>query len=360
MFRFLTDRVTILVILTILLIMSSFAKDYDFINNITQPENKALITHDQNPQHQTPDEEAEDQQPPITDPGLTNTTIELTAPAFLPVGETLQITATLTGNEAGQSCLLTWFINDEIVKDEWIITGTEIPGFTHNIEYTRTMDETIEIKASLRYTTLSNESHEIEAKKTIIIENHSLSYWAEKDAARVLGMVKSLYNGDFTLEWALENDYDDYDKEVYINANGYTSETEYLIWVNRCFQRANIFKGSGEAGEWELYDAFIISTGGWRDSTPRGVTTIPSRTTEGWVFPELGYRVEPVVRFWPARSSPYGSSFAFHSRPLDIQTREITDTRIGVPASSGCIRMYCDDVWWIYHNIPDHTTVVVY
>jgi len=340
-----------------ILLTSSFANETGI--NLVANESESLpgneiIKHDNIDDFQINDDSLRN------DPGLSNTIIELIAPEFLPAGEPLYINIVLTGNEEGQSCMLTWYINDEIVKEEWIVTGAEIPGLLHKIEYSRTMDESIDIKVSLMYTTMSNESHIIEAEKTITIENHSLSYWDEADAARVLGMVESLYNGDFTLEWALENDYDDHDKEVFVNANGYTSETEYLIWVNRCFQRANIFKGTGNAGEWELYDAFIISTGGWRDSTPRGVTTIPSRTTEGWVFSDLGYRVEPVVRFWPARSSPYGSSFAFHSRPLDIQTREITDTRIGVPASSGCIRMYCDDIWWIYHNIPDHTTVVIY
>ena len=292
--------------------------------------------------------------------GLNYTTIELIAPGFLPLGEPLYINVALAGYEEGLECLLTWYINDEPVKEDQIVTGTEIAGFNHNIVYSRLMEETIDIKVSLQYTTMLNESDKIEAEKTIIIENYDIEHWKEVETPRVLNMVDSRYNGDFTLEWALNNDYDVFEKELYVNANGYTSRTEYLIWVNRCFQRANIFIGTGQANEWELYEVFIISTGGWINSTPRGVTTIPSRTSVGWVFPELGYRVEPVVRFWPERSSPLGSSYAFHSRPLDINTREIVDDRIGIPASTGCIRMYCDDAWWLYHNIPDHTTVVIY
>ena len=222
------------------------------------------------------------------------------------------------------------------------------------------MEESIDVKASLQFTTLSGDVHEIEAEKTIIIENYDIEHWKRIEAPRVLSIVESKYSGDFTLEWAENNDFDVFDKELFVNHKGYTSKTEYLIWVNRDYQRANVFIGTGKAGEWELHEVFIISTGLWVNTTPRGVTTIPSRNAAGWVFVETNTRVEPVVRFYPEQSSPQGSSYAFHSRPLDIQTREVADARIGVPASNGCIRMYCEDVWWVYHNIPDHTTVVIY
>ena len=345
-----------------LLAMSSFSNDYGFYHNSYKDDDllrNAIFDNDNADDSDIDDSEAS-QDVLMNDPGLNNTTIELIAPEILPVGEPLFINIVLKGNEENLNCILIWYVNNEPVKDERINTSNDIPGFNHKIEYSRIMDESIDIKVSLQYITTLNEMHIIEAEKTVIIENYDISYWKEVETERVLGMVKSLYNGDFTLEWAMENDYDVFEKELYINANGYTSETEYLIWVNRCFQRANIFIGTGQANEWELYKVFFICTGGWINSTPRGVTTIPSRSAAGWVFSDSGYRVEPVVRFWPERSSPLGSSFAFHSRPLDIQTGEVVDERIGVPASSGCIRMYCDDVWWIFENIPDHTTVVVY
>ena len=360
MIHFFVNRITIIAVLVVLVLMSSFSKDYTINHKACESDDllhTEEIDHDQNADLQAT-EEYEDSLLP--EPGLSFTKIELVAPGFLPAGEPLIINISLTGYEEGLDCLLIWYVNDEPLEEYRIVTGTEIPGFLHTIKYSRIMEESIDIKVSLQHTTTMNESHIVEAEKTIVIENYSIEHWKEVETPRVLNMVKSRYNGDFTLEWALENDYDDFDKELYINANGYTSETEYLLWVNRDYQRANIFVGTGEANEWELHKVFIISTGGWINSTPRGVTTIPSRTAEGWVFPELGYRVEPVVRFWPARSSPEGSSYAFHSRPLDMQTREVIDDRIGVPASSGCIRMYCDDAWWIFDNIPDHTTVVVY
>jgi hypothetical protein len=351
MFSFLTNRITILVFLALLMTMTSFSPSYRSTDKAHDSEDDALLrkassTHEHVAEH--------------NEQGLSNATVELIAPEVLPVGEPLYINVALAGYEKGLECLLTWYVNDEPVKEERIVTGTEIPGFNHEIEYSRIMEETIDIKVSIHHTTMLSELQIIEAEKTIVIENHDISHWNELETQRVLSMVTSRYNGDFTLEWAENNDYEVFEKELYINAKGYTSETEYLIWVNRCFQRVNVFTGTGRSGEWELHEVFIISTSLWLNSTPRGTTTIPSRTSAGWVFPEAGYRVEPVVRFWPERSSEQGQSFAFHSRPLDIRTREIVDDRIGVPASSGCIRMYCDDAWWIYNNIPDHTTVVIY
>jgi len=366
MFRFLTNKTTVLLLLLMLLVlMSSFSNDFVINDKPNEFENEDIsdITtpdHDDIENDESNDENEDDHDSLINRPGLKETVIELIAPAILPVGEPLEINIALTGYEVGIGCLLSWYVNGEIAKEDRIITGSEIPGFTHTVEYSRIMDESVDIKVSLKHTTLLNELHEIETEKTIIIENYDISHWKKIETPRVLNMVQSLYNGNFTLEWALENDFDAFDKELYVNAKGYTSRTEYLLWINRDFQRVNVFVGTGAANEWELLEVFIISTGGWVNSTPRGVTTIPSRNAAGWIFIEQDYRVEPVVRFWPEQSSPEGSSYAFHSRPLDIQTKEVKDERIGFPASSGCIRMYCEDAWWIYDNIPDHTTVVVY
>jgi hypothetical protein len=365
MFRFLTNRIIILVFLALLMLLTSFSPSNEIDNKVNGLEDEDLprnisSDHDNTEDHKVIEEDEDAQSSLFSGQGLYHATIELIAPEFLPAGEPLYINIALADYEEGLACLLTWYVNGEQVKEDLIVTGIEIPGFNHNIRYSRIMEEVIEIKVSIQHTTLLNESHILEAEQIIIIENYDISHWKEVETPRVLSMVTSRYNGNRTLEWAMENDYDVFEKELYINAKGYTSDTEYLIWVNRCFQRANVFKGTGRAGEWELHEAFIISTGIWINSTPRGVTTIPSRTSAGWAFADLGYRVEPVVRFFPESSSAQGSSYAFHSRPLDLRTREVVDERIGFPASSGCIRMFCEDAWWIYDNVPDHTTVVIY
>jgi len=64
--------------------------------------------------------------------------------------------------------------------------------------------------------------------------------------------------------------------------------------------------------------------------------------------------VRPVVNF------RVGSGYAFHSRLYNPGHNYLTDPSIGFPVSHGCIRMYDEDVQWIYDNIPNNTSVVVF
>jgi len=277
--------------------------------------------------------------------------IELIAPDTLPAGETLICSAALIGFEPGLEGVLTWQLYDLTLLTEQVVTGTELPGISYEFEYTREMQGTALIRVIFQFVKEDGVEYDLISEKTIILENYSRQHWMEPEVERVAELVTSSYKGDRTLKWAQENDYADFDKEVFVNlVKEYESETNYLIWVNRTYQRANIFTGS--AGNWELMETFIVATGGPSSATRRGVSKIPSRTKEGWHFGH--FIVEPVVRFFP------GSRYAFHSRPLHPRTREVTDDRIGFPVSAGCVRMYCDDIWFIYNNIPDGTTVVIH
>jgi len=206
------------------------------------------------------------------------------------------------------------------------------------------------VRAQLRYSTQQGESNVIEAEKTVILENHPKTYWMDLEAPRVLALVSDAYKGNFTAQWAAENDYDAFDKEVFVHAKGYESETEYLLWVNRSHQRLNVFLDND--GTWELIESFIVATGRQGHATKLGVTIISTRTEGGWEFGS--YTVKPVIRFWP------GLAMAFHSRPLHPRTDAVTDARIGFPVSQGCVRMFNEDVNYIYDNIPTRTTVVVH
>jgi len=286
--------------------------------------------------------------------GLADAVIELHSPEYLPAGETLICDITLSNVAPGLECLLTWYINGEIISEEYVITGTEFQSFKHDFEYSRDMEETAHIKVLLQHIMSNGEVQKITEETSIELENHDMAYWTQQEARRVFDLVSYTYRGNHTLQWALDNDYDAFDKEVWVNASHFESETEYLIWINRSHQRVNIFQGS--QGNWELIKEFIVATGDQGRGTHRGVTKIPSRTREGWGFEDRDppFRVFPVVRFFP------GSGFAFHSRPKAMGSNEIIDESIGFPASGGCIRMYDEDIWFIYDNIPDGTTVVIH
>lgn len=171
---------------------------------------------------------------------------------------------------------------------------------------------------------------------------------AEED--RVLNLVTLGYKGNYTLKWAQEHDYESPEKEVWVNAKDYTSVTDYLIWVNLSMQRVNIFKG-GE-GNWNLVYSCIVGTGAPGRGTPVGVWKTTYKAWAGWTTST--YTVRPVVGFKEK------TGYAFHSRLYYPGSDKLSDYSIGFPVSHGCVRMYDEDVLYIYNNIPLGTTVVVY
>jgi len=172
----------------------------------------------------------------------------------------------------------------------------------------------------------------------------------QADEARVLNLVTLGYKGNYTLKWAQEHDYEAFEKEIWVNAKDYTSGTEYLIWVNLSMQRVNIFKGS--EGQWALCYSCIVGTGAPGRGTPIGTYKTTYKSWAGWTTPT--YTVKPVVGF------KVNTGYAFHSRLYYPGSTKLADSSIGYPVSHGCVRMYDDDVLYIYNNIPLGTTVVVY
>jgi len=287
----------------------------------------------------------------IIDNGIIDASVKINLPKRLPAGDTLHATALIENAAKGKKCALTWYVNDVPVGETMIETGAEPPGLSHNFVYSRNMQERASVRVSIKYVTMQDERQEISAESTVILENYSKQHWMQLDAPRVLNKVTTDYKGDFTLKWALQNDLDSYEKEVWVDAKGYTSKSDYLVWVSIAYQRVNIFKYSA-AGNWELIRTCIVGTGAMNSQTKRGVTTVTYKQFYGWTT--RAYTVKPVVRFWPR------SGYAFHSRIYYPNTSTLRDESIGFPVSLGCIRMYDEDIWYLYDNIPDGSTVVVY
>lgn len=167
---------------------------------------------------------------------------------------------------------------------------------------------------------------------------------------RVLKLVTLGYQGNYTLKWANEHDYTEADKTTWINAKGYSSSTDYIIWVNLSMQRVNVFQGS--VGDWKLVYSCIVGTGATGRDTPIGTWTITYKLLAGWTTST--YTVKPVVGF------KQDTGYAFHSRLYYPGTSTLSDASIGYPVSHGCVRMYENDIKYIYDTIPFGTTVVVY
>lgn len=172
----------------------------------------------------------------------------------------------------------------------------------------------------------------------------------QKDADRVLALVTTGYKGNYTRAWAENHDYTPWEKKTWVDAKGYGSSTGWLIWVNTATQHVNIFQGS--KGDWYLCYTCVVGTGASSTSTPVGVYKTTYKSAAGWTTST--YTVRPVVGF------NQGTGYAFHSRLYYPGSQKIKDASIGYPISHGCVRMYDEDVNYIYNNVPTGTTVVVY
>jgi lipoprotein-anchoring transpeptidase ErfK/SrfK len=286
-----------------------------------------------------------------TDHGITDVSLRLSAPEVLPIGNTLTITATLQNSEE-KRCKAQWIVGGTVVKEDFLTVGPQWGTTTYicNFEYKQNMNTNFQVLFQLLYTTKDGLEQTASATATTTLENYSLNYYEAYSKEKVLSRVTTGYQGDYTLPWAKKNDYDELTKTIWVNAKEYSSKTNYLIWVSISNQRVNVFEGS--QGHWKLSKCFLVGSGAKGTDTPVGVYTVGTRSMNGWTTDQ--YNVRPVVRF------KMGSGLAFHSRIYDPNYTRITDGSIGYPVSHGCIRMYDDDVWWIFYVIPKDTTVIVY
>ncbi|MBR6172440.1 MAG: L,D-transpeptidase family protein [Eubacterium sp.] len=137
---------------------------------------------------------------------------------------------------------------------------------------------------------------------------------------------------------------------MYEKAQGYGSDTDFLILCNLATQKTAVFKG--KKGQWRLLREMIVSTGAPINPTPKGEYKTTIHTEH---FNSYG------VRAWYATGF-IGGLYLFHSSPYEIDSapRVCTDPRLGVAASHGCVRMALEDAKWMYDTLPLRTKVVIY
>ena len=262
----------------------------------------------------------------------------------MPAGGTLKVTAKYTNVGLNKVCSIQWYRDGAPVSGQSNAAFTVKEGGTVSysppITFTKNMKTSVTVGLSVTYKS-GTRVDTVYKTVTVPIQNYPASHYYGQDAQRVLKLVSCRYTGK-------RSDYSAYDKEVFVNAKGYSSPSKYLIWVNLATQRTNIFQGS--KGNWRLIRSSSVSTGKASTPTPVGVFYLTRKQT-GWFTPT--YTVKPVVRF------SAGSGYAFHSI-LYNPNGTVQDGRVGIPLSHGCVRMYDGDIRWIYNNVPIGTTAVVY
>lgn len=158
------------------------------------------------------------------------------------------------------------------------------------------------------------------------------TYWLSKDRLTFTASV-----------WTTK-DYSTKVKEDFVNKKGYKSPSKYLIWINAYTQRVMIFQG--KKGKWKMIRNCRCATGTHLHPTPKGTFKITYKE-KGWFYKSTYEK--PIVHF--------KSQNSFHSRIKNYKGG-YADATIGKPRSKGCVRLYDEDINFIYKKCPKGTTVV--
>lgn len=128
-------------------------------------------------------------------------------------------------------------------------------------------------------------------------------------------------------------------KEAFVNARGYSSRTNYLIWISQYTANVTIFKGS--KGNWKMVRSMPCVVGR-QGKTPQGIFKLDPRSRD---YAYGGIR----VYFTWNNQKEWGNSF--HMRT--------SGTTRGAE-SSGCVRLGSADLNYLASHCGAGTTVVSY
>ena len=164
--------------------------------------------------------------------------------------------------------------------------------------------------------------------------------------------------------------------EAFVNAKGYQSESEYLVWINTYTQHLYVFQGSQY--NWVLVKEHKCSTGDLGYPTPIAVSQIHYKK-KIWFFNKedaLAKGLDIQCGYWASRIK----GGAIHSWMYNWSNEKRTTGKEpdGYPAteaqhkfiwsrpaygkakSHGCVRVPIELAKWIYDNVPVNSTNVTY
>ncbi|MBM6685030.1 L,D-transpeptidase family protein [Faecalicatena contorta] len=134
---------------------------------------------------------------------------------------------------------------------------------------------------------------------------------------------------------------------MWTRANLYSSTTPYIILVDRSAHKVGVFQGW--QGNWSNIAFWDCSDGAPSTPTVEGVFRVGIK---GYYFDSGNARCYWYTQF-------YGD-YLFHSVLYNKYTGALSDGRLGMALSHGCVRLDINNAKWIYDNIPPGSTVVVY
>ncbi|MBU9720769.1 L,D-transpeptidase family protein [Bacillus alkalicola] len=125
----------------------------------------------------------------------------------------------------------------------------------------------------------------------------------------------------------------------------------YMVQINKSTNRLSVYHNN------QLVRSFPVATGKDQSRTPEGFFQIINKVVDPWYNPSQipgGDPSNPLGSHWLGLNVPgtNGSIYGIHG------TND--SSSIGKYISLGCIRMYNDDVNWLYDTLPLQTLVYIF
>ena len=133
--------------------------------------------------------------------------------------------------------------------------------------------------------------------------------------------------------------------EDFVNTNGITSKTDYLVWVSKKNYTVTVFTDNN--GKWKAEKTFPCSIGAVSTPTVTGQFEYFSKENR-WSY--KNYYVGPIMRFY--------KGYALHSTLIKYDGTT-ADGRLGMKISHGCVRLAPSDIQWLVDMVPLHSTIYV-
>lgn len=148
-----------------------------------------------------------------------------------------------------------------------------------------------------------------------------------------------------------ENNYINYDKfdikmTEFVNDNKIVSKTNYLIITSTNEKVTYIYEHND--GMWEMIYKWSCTVG--KPSTP----TIKGVFSSGVKYPAI-IDGGALAKY----ATNIIDEYYYHSVIYNSTEDYVTDDRLGVAVSHGCIRLATNNAKWMYENVPTETTIVI-
>lgn len=137
------------------------------------------------------------------------------------------------------------------------------------------------------------------------------------------------------------------DISAFVNKNNINSTTNYLIITSTKNKYTYIFEKDNDT--WDMLYKWSCTVG--KPSTP----TISGVFLVGIKYPAIGDENSSVKYATNITDEYYYHSIIYNETGLSIK-----DDRLGVAISHGCIRLATSSAKWIYENVPEGSTIIIY